>query len=88
MNGKYPWQHEGDRKPVINILLDRLLYEMHSPRTSDGRGVVFGRLFRQDGTLVATTAQEGIVRLSEREQQRRLKQQQDAKDLNKDNSKL
>ncbi|KAI8149925.1 HotDog domain-containing protein [Fennellomyces sp. T-0311] len=56
-----------------------LLYEMHSPRTSEGRGVAFGRLYRQDGTLVATTAQEGIVRLSRREQERRRKQREDEK---------
>ncbi|KAI9491530.1 HotDog domain-containing protein [Zychaea mexicana] len=54
-----------------------LLYEMQSPRTSEGRGVAFGRLYRQDGTLVATTAQEGIVRLSRREQERRRKQRED-----------
>lgn len=44
---------------------------MHSPRTKEGRGVAFGRLYSQDGTLVVTTAQEGIVRLSKREQERR-----------------
>ncbi|KAI9311127.1 HotDog domain-containing protein [Dichotomocladium elegans] len=60
-----------------------LLYEMNSPRTSEGRGVVFGRLFRQDGTLVATTAQEGIVRLSEREQERRRKQNESDRELGK-----
>jgi hypothetical protein len=47
---------------------------MHSPRTSGGRGVAFGRIYTRDGLLVATTAQEGIVRLSEREQEHRRKQ--------------
>jgi hypothetical protein len=47
---------------------------MHSPRTSGGRGVAFGRIYTHDGLLVATTAQEGIVRLSEREQELRRKQ--------------
>ncbi|KAG2227460.1 hypothetical protein INT45_007485 [Circinella minor] len=56
-----------------------LLYEMQSPRTSEGRGVAFGRIYTQDGTLIATTAQEGIVRLSRREQERRRKQREDEK---------
>lgn len=48
-----------------------LLYDMHSPRTSGGRGMAFGRIYSKDGTLVATTAQEGILRLSKREQEKR-----------------
>jgi acyl-CoA thioesterase len=44
---------------------------MQSPRTSSGRGVVFGRVYSKDGKLIATTAQEGIVRLSKREQEKR-----------------
>lgn len=51
----------------------RLLYDMHSPRTNGGRGVVFGRIYSRDGVLVATTAQEGILRLSKREQDKRSK---------------
>ncbi|KAF1799381.1 HotDog domain-containing protein [Mucor lusitanicus] len=50
-----------------------LLYDVHSPRTNSGRGMVFGKIYSQDGTLVATTAQEGIIRLSEREQEKRRK---------------
>jgi acyl-CoA thioesterase len=46
---------------------------MDSPRASSGRALCFGRIFRQDGTLVATTAQEGIIRLSFREQEKRRK---------------
>lgn len=42
-----------------------LLYDMYSPRSAAGRGVSFGRMYSQDGTLIATTAQEGIMRLSE-----------------------
>ncbi|KAL0089418.1 thioesterase-like superfamily-domain-containing protein [Phycomyces blakesleeanus] len=45
-----------------------LLYDMHSPRTSEGRGIAFGKIYSRDGTLVATTAQEGLVRLSEKGQ--------------------
>ncbi|RUS25442.1 HotDog domain-containing protein [Jimgerdemannia flammicorona] len=48
-----------------------LLYEMESPRTIDGRGIAFGRIYRRDGTLVVSVAQEGILRLSPKEQRRR-----------------
>jgi len=48
-----------------------LLYEMESPRTNDGRGIAFGRIYRRDGTLVVSVAQEGIIRLSHKEQKRR-----------------
>ncbi|KAG1459880.1 hypothetical protein G6F46_000327 [Rhizopus delemar] len=50
-----------------------LLYDMHSPRASNGRGIVFGRIYAADGTLVATTSQEGIMRLTEKEQENRMK---------------
>jgi hypothetical protein len=49
---------------------------MHSPRTNDGRGVSFGKIYTRDGRLVATTAQEGVIRLADREQERRKKQAQ------------
>ena len=39
-----------------------LLYEMNSPVSSSGRGLNFGRFFNQKGTLVASTAQEGLIR--------------------------
>jgi hypothetical protein len=58
----------------IDVLFDRLLYDMHSPRTSGGRGMAFGRIYSRDGTLIATTAQEGILRLSKREQEKRSQQ--------------
>jgi acyl-CoA thioesterase II len=38
------------------------LYDQWSPSASGGRGLSFGRVFRQDGTLVATAAQEGLIR--------------------------
>ncbi|KAI8996851.1 HotDog domain-containing protein [Pilobolus umbonatus] len=47
-----------------------LLHDMHSPRTSDGRGVAFGRIYNLNGDLVATTAQEGIIRLTEKGQEK------------------
>ncbi|KAI9272438.1 thioesterase-like superfamily-domain-containing protein [Sporodiniella umbellata] len=46
-----------------------LLYDTHSPRTNDGRGVAFGKIFSEDGTLVATTSQEGVVRFTPKAQQ-------------------
>lgn len=42
-----------------------LLFDMDGPRSSNGRGVVFGKIYNRDGCLVATAAQEGIIRLSE-----------------------
>lgn len=42
-----------------------LLYEMDSPNASSSRGMNYGRIFSQDGRLVATTAQEGLMRLRE-----------------------
>lgn len=38
------------------------LYDQESPSASGGRGLSLGRVFTADGTLVATTAQEGIIR--------------------------
>jgi acyl-CoA thioesterase-2 len=40
-----------------------LLYSMESPSASGGRGFALGQLFSQDGRLVASTAQEGVVRV-------------------------
>jgi acyl-CoA thioesterase-2 len=40
-----------------------LLYSMESPNASGGRGLALGRFFTRDGTLVASTAQEGVVRV-------------------------
>ncbi|KAJ2785552.1 acyl-CoA thioesterase [Coemansia javaensis] len=39
-----------------------LLYVMESPRLAAGRGLVHGRIYARDGTLVASTAQEGVIR--------------------------
>jgi acyl-CoA thioesterase-2 len=38
------------------------LYDQWSPSASGGRGLSLGRVFTQDGTLVATVAQEGLIR--------------------------
>lgn len=42
-----------------------LLYEMDSTRSSAARGMNRGSIFSQDGKLVATVAQEGLMRLRE-----------------------
>ncbi len=39
-----------------------LLHVIHSPRASGGRGFVTGKIFARDGRLVASTAQEGLIR--------------------------
>lgn len=40
-----------------------LLYSMESPNASGARGLALGQFFTQEGTLVASTAQEGVVRI-------------------------
>ncbi len=44
---------------------DWLLYAQTSPSAISGRGLSIGQIYAQDGALVATTAQEGMVRLKE-----------------------
>ncbi|TFG89115.1 MAG: acyl-CoA thioesterase II [Gemmatimonadales bacterium] len=39
-----------------------LLYAMDSPSSADGRGFSRGNLFSRDGRLVASVAQEGVIR--------------------------
>jgi len=39
------------------------LYDQHSPSASGGRGLTFARVFTQDGRLVASVAQEGLIRV-------------------------
>jgi acyl-CoA thioesterase len=36
---------------------------MKSVRMSENRGLVIGRMFTQDGRLVVSCAQEGLIRL-------------------------
>jgi acyl-CoA thioesterase II len=42
---------------------DWLLYAIDSPNAAGARGLALGRFFRRDGTLVASTAQEGLIRI-------------------------
>jgi acyl-CoA thioesterase-2 len=43
-----------------------LLYVCDSPAAYGARGFVRGEVFTRDGTLVATVAQEGLIRLKDR----------------------
>jgi acyl-CoA thioesterase-2 len=45
-----------------------LLYSLDGPNASGARGFARGQFFTQDGTLVASTAQEGLVRVLTGEQ--------------------
>jgi acyl-CoA thioesterase II len=40
-----------------------LLYSLQSPNAAGARGLAFGQFFTQSGALVASTAQEGLVRI-------------------------
>jgi acyl-CoA thioesterase-2 len=40
------------------------LYSMESPYSGNARGLVNGKIFNKQGVLVASTAQEGLVRLN------------------------
>ena len=42
-----------------------LLYTCYSPSAGGGRGLATGRFTQADGTLVATTVQEGLVRVAD-----------------------
>lgn len=53
------WFH---RQPRLD---DWMLYTQSSPSAQSGRGLGVGRLFHADGTLMASVAQEGMVRIKE-----------------------
>jgi acyl-CoA thioesterase-2 len=40
-----------------------LLFDLESPNASGARGLARGQVFSQDGTLIASLAQEGLIRL-------------------------
>jgi acyl-CoA thioesterase-2 len=42
---------------------DRLLYSIDSPSAQGGRGLARGQIYDRDGHLVASTAQEGLIRV-------------------------
>jgi acyl-CoA thioesterase-2 len=39
-----------------------MLYDQLSPSASGARGFAVGRVFRADGVLIASVAQEGLIR--------------------------
>ncbi|MGA0605829.1 acyl-CoA thioesterase [Phenylobacterium sp. VNQ135] len=41
------------------------LYAHDSPSASDGRGLIRGAIYAEDGTLIASVAQEGLMRMRE-----------------------
>ena len=43
---------------------DWLLYSLDSPSAQDSRGLARGQFFTRDGVLVASTAQEGLIRVT------------------------
>lgn len=47
-----------------------VLYVKHSPVAAGGRGLIFGRIYAQDGTLIASVAQEGLMRVRKPELER------------------
>ncbi|MEL7187304.1 MAG: acyl-CoA thioesterase II, partial [Pseudomonadota bacterium] len=49
---------------------DWLLYAMDSPNASGARGFARGQFFTRDGKLVASTAQEGLMRVVDRQERR------------------
>ena len=53
------WFH---REPKVD---EWMLYVQESPSASGGRGLSLGRIFSRDGRLLATIAQEGMVRVPE-----------------------
>ncbi|KAG0223354.1 peroxisomal long-chain acyl-CoA thioesterase 1 [Mortierella sp. GBAus27b] len=40
-----------------------MLYVCETPRSGDDRGLTFGRIYKEDGTLAVSVAQEGVVRM-------------------------
>lgn len=50
---------------------DWLLYAMDSPSSSGARGFARGQFFAEDGTLVASTTQEGLLRVVNEKRRRR-----------------
>jgi acyl-CoA thioesterase-2 len=68
------WSHAGLRVASLDHAMwfhrparadDWILYAQQSPSAQGGRGLAIGRMFTADGTLVATVAQEGMMRLKD-----------------------
>lgn len=68
------WVHKGLRMASLDHAMwfhrpvrvdDWLLYVQESPSATGGRGLSLGRFYTRDGMLVASIAQEGMVRIPE-----------------------
>lgn len=68
------WSHSGLKAASLDHAIwwhrsaradDWLLYTQESPSASGGRALSTGRLYTREGLLVATVAQEGMVRIPE-----------------------
>lgn len=68
------WSHPGLKSASLDHAMwfhrdgradEWLLYVQESPSAQGGRGLALGRIFSRDGVLLATVAQEGMVRVPE-----------------------
>ena len=68
------WTHPGLKSASLDHAMwfhrparvdEWMLYVQESPSAQGGRGLSLGRIFSQDGLLLATVAQEGMVRVPE-----------------------
>jgi acyl-CoA thioesterase-2 len=68
------WSHPGLKSASLDHAMwfhrqakvdDWMLYVQESPSAQGGRGLAMGKIFSRDGQLLATVAQEGMVRVPE-----------------------
>lgn len=68
------WSHPGLKSASLDHAMwfhrparadEWMLYAQESPSAQGGRGLAIGRIFSRDGVLLATVAQEGMVRVPE-----------------------
>ena len=68
------WTHQGLKSASLDHAMwfhrparvdEWMLYVQESPSAQGGRGLSLGRIFSEDGKLLATVAQEGMVRIPE-----------------------
>ena len=68
------WSHDGLKSASLDHAMwfhrdgradQWLLYAQESPSAQGGRGLALGKIFSRDGRLLATVAQEGMVRVPE-----------------------
>ncbi len=57
------WSDSVRRSVLFDAKADYLLYGMDSPNAGGGRGFSRGQFFSRDGRLIASTAQESLIRL-------------------------